>query len=119
MTRGKGRCDEPRVATLLATTALGAGLDWNFVRMVFRLGAAEPTQVMQEFGRGGRDGEKSLCWLFVEDASSSLVVKEKLKMNEWKAGGERQGQEMTPDEAMVVFAHTPVCLWVAMTLYIR
>jgi len=50
------------VKILVATGALGAGINYSFVRKVFHRGhASSQTNYVQETGRAGRDGDRAEC----------------------------------------------------------
>src|SRR5262249_15359039 len=78
---------EPQI--LAATSAFGAGIDYPHVRAVFHVG--EPDRAIdfaQEVGRGGRDGEGSVAFVFLprgwraksRDASGELLCRDAMMM---------------------------------------
>ena len=89
-----------RTAAVAATSALGLGIDWN-VSIVFQYGMCGVADLMQRWGRAGRDSRHSALCVAYSQAGSRRVAK----------------GDAAEDVAMSNFAQTPVCLWAAILCY--
>ena len=89
-----------RTAAVAATSALGLGIDWN-VSLVFQYGMCGVADLMQRWGRAGRDSRSTaLCVLYTQCGTRKAAR-----------------SEAAEDVAMSNLAETPVCLWAAILRY--
>ncbi|KAK4700127.1 hypothetical protein P7C70_g6124, partial [Phenoliferia sp. Uapishka_3] len=98
---------------LIATSAIGLGINWGWLRMVVQFGRCSVADDGQRKGRAGRNGEEAIGLTFIE-SRSKRTLKARAEARE-----KRSNEEYTPEDASDDFYSTRVCLDVANILYFR
>lgn len=86
---------EPKLSRIICTNAFGMGVDISDVRLVVHWQhPASPEDYLQEFGRAGRDGRRSVAVLLTDEKPDGPAV----KLLDFMAGLTVDGAKVSADE---------------------
>ncbi|KAK4703086.1 hypothetical protein P7C70_g3137, partial [Phenoliferia sp. Uapishka_3] len=98
---------------LVATSAIGLGINWGWLQMVLQFGRCSVADDGQRKGRAGRKGGPAIGLTFIEPRSQRTLKARA------EARAKRAPEDYTPEDASDDYYSTKVCLDVANVLYFR